>query len=203
MTAGIWLLSCGILILTCADLAFVHFDFDVNLEDWLLWATDHNIPSELLAFIRFRPNLLHDFDPKRNEKAFPTPRSWEFVGRILKSNKAEHLEHHLIAGAVGEGAATELKGYLQVWRDLPDIKDLLTAPETTNIPNDPATLFAVCELLAHHADATTFPTIIKYAQRLSSEFNVLLIRSCVTHDKTLVQTSEFHDWANKHAEVLV
>lgn len=182
---------------------FVHFDFDVNVEDWLLWAIEKNIPPELTSFIRFRPNLLHDFDPKRNEKAFPTPRSWEFVGRILGSKKPAELEHHLIAGAVGDGAAIELKGYLQVWRDLPDIQSLLTRPETVDVPKEPATLFAVCEMLARHANQESFPIIVKYSQRLSSEFNVLLVRNCVANDKTLVQTAEFHHWAEKHSDVLV
>lgn len=78
---------------------FVHFDFEVDVDDWLKWAAANALPPELVSFIRFRPALLHDFDPKRNEKAFPTPRSWEFVGRIINASESERLEFTLIAGA--------------------------------------------------------------------------------------------------------
>ena len=61
---------------------FVHLDFEADLADWATWALQAGVKTELIAFIRFRPGLLHDFDPKRNDKAFPTPRAWEFVSKI-------------------------------------------------------------------------------------------------------------------------
>lgn len=182
---------------------FVHFDFEVNVDDWLQWALSHNMPPELISFIRFRPSLLHDFEPKRNEKAFPTPRSWEFVGRILNAQKTQQLEYNLIAGAVGDGAATELTGYLKIWRDLPATETLLSDPTGADIPHDPATLFAVCEMLAQAAQPETMPAIISYASRLPSEFNVLLVRNSVGQDQGVVHTSAFAQWAESHAEVFI
>ncbi len=182
---------------------FIHFDFEVDVDDWLLWATANNVPPELTSFIRFRPTLLHDFDPKRNQKAFPTPRSWEFVGRILGAGQAEKLQHNLIAGAVGEAAAMELQGYLKIWNELPETQALLAQPNSAVIPRDPATLFAVCEMLAQNASEDTIEPIITYADRLPSEFNVLLVRNSVCNDNTLVQSSAFASWAENNADVLV
>lgn len=182
---------------------FVHFDFDVDVDDWLDWATANALPPELISFIRFRPALLHDFDPKRNEKAFPTPRSWEFVARIISAAESERLEFNLIAGAVGQGAALELEGYLKIWRQLPESRTLLERPDTAEVPKDPATLYAVCEMLAQSADADTIQPIVTYADRLPSEFNVLLIRNSVGNDNTLVETPAFSSWAQANADVLV
>ena len=182
---------------------FVHFDFEVNVDDWLDWATAEHLPAELVSFIRFRPNLLHDFDPQRNQKAFPTPRSWEFVARILRADNKPGLERNLIAGAVGEGAAAELSGYLEIWRELPESQALLNKPQSVDVPKDPATLFAVCEMLAREASAATIAPILAFAARLPSEFNVLLVRNSVSFDNTLVESSAFADWAENNAGVLV
>ena len=35
----------------------------VDTEDWVKWAIRHKMPTPLIAFIRFRPNLLDDFKP--------------------------------------------------------------------------------------------------------------------------------------------
>ena len=99
---------------------FVHIDIEVSLDDWTRWAAQHGIATEIIAFLRFRTALLHDFDPKRDDKAFPTPRSWSFVSRLLQSPALDaHIEYALIAGAVGLGAATEFMGFLKVARHIP------------------------------------------------------------------------------------
>jgi hypothetical protein len=68
---------------------------------------------EAIAFLRFRPELLSQ--PDRDAHAFPSPRSWEFVSRILDSLGSQAnpaIGHEVIAGAVGTAAATELSGFL-------------------------------------------------------------------------------------------
>jgi len=63
---------------------FTHYNFDVNLDDWVLWAHRNKIDERVIAFLRFRPELLFDFDPALDPVAFPTPRSWEFSHRALQ-----------------------------------------------------------------------------------------------------------------------
>jgi MoxR-like ATPase len=54
---------------------FSHYDVDVNLDDWVAWAYEHNIDDRIIAFLRFRPDLIFDFDAAQNPMAFPSPRS--------------------------------------------------------------------------------------------------------------------------------
>jgi len=42
---------------------FSHFEVDINLDDWVAWAYDNQIDERIIAFLRFRPDLLFDFDP--------------------------------------------------------------------------------------------------------------------------------------------
>lgn len=90
---------------------FVHLDLEVNLEDWSQWGMRNKMPSELISFIRFRPNLLHVFDP--SQRAFPTPRSWSFVSKIMNSGLDVDIEGEILKGTVGEGAAIEFSAFLQ------------------------------------------------------------------------------------------
>ncbi|MDO9065129.1 MAG: AAA family ATPase, partial [Sulfuricella sp.] len=63
---------------------FSHFEVEANLDDWVAWAYANNIDERLIGFLRFRPELLFDFDPAHNPVAFPSPRSWEFAHRALQ-----------------------------------------------------------------------------------------------------------------------
>lgn len=181
---------------------FVHLDFDVDVDDWLEWADGRALPGELTAFIRFRPNLLHSFDPQRNEKAFPSPRSWEFVGRLLSGRPDPAIEHDLVCGAVGEGAAAEFTGFCRVFRELPDPEEVLADPVSATVPEDPATVYALCEALARKASDDTAESIITYASRLPAEFGVLLVRDSVRNARTMVESPAFSHWAQANSAVL-
>jgi hypothetical protein len=88
---------------------FVHLEFEVDVQGWSEWAIQAGIRPEVIAFLRFRPELLSAFD--RDANAFPSPRSWEFVSRILvalDSHVDPSIEHEMIAGAVEIGAAIEV-----------------------------------------------------------------------------------------------
>jgi len=58
---------------------FAHYDIEPELDDWTAWAHASGIDARLVALLRFRPDLLFQFDPARYAAAFPSPRSWEYV----------------------------------------------------------------------------------------------------------------------------
>jgi len=49
-------------------------ELEPDLEDWAAWAASNSLPAELIAFVRFRPNLLNDFTPSVDITK-PRPRS--------------------------------------------------------------------------------------------------------------------------------
>jgi hypothetical protein len=182
---------------------FVHLKFEVDLEDWTEWALQNDIGTEVIAFIRFRPNLLHSFDPSKNEKSFPTPRVWEFVSDLMKSGIPAEIEYDLIAGAVGEGAAAEFVGFLRIYRELPDPDVILMDPDSAHVPDDPATLYAVCGALARRASENNFERVIKYANRLPAEFSVVLMKDAKNYNSEVVNTRAFIEWVSRNKEVLI
>lgn len=182
---------------------FVHLDFTVDLDEWLLWAEEQEVAPELIAFLRFRPGLLHDFDPGRSSKAFPTPRSWEFASKIVKTSKGGKILKELLGGTLGEGAAGELIGFLNIWQNLPRIEDIFDNPDGIEISEDPAVLYAICEMVGRAATKKDGAAIFKFADRLPTEFSVLLVRESVRHCKALAGLDEFNSWAGKNSRVLV
>ncbi|MCT4535142.1 MoxR family ATPase [Halodesulfovibrio sp.] len=181
----------------------VHLHFDADLDDWLSWADNNEIVPSLKAFLRFRPKLLHSFDPKKNDKAFPSPRSWEFVSTILAANPVAATRKALIAGAVGEGAAAEYLAFLTACDQLPSVEQVLAAPEAIELPDDPAVVYALCESVARQASDDVIPQIALLAARLPVEFSVLLMRDSAATSPSIVETPSFANWACANSDILV
>ncbi|MBE1426266.1 MoxR-like ATPase [Desulfomicrobium macestii] len=181
----------------------VHLDFEPDLDDWLAWAEGAGIDARLCHFLRFRPKLLHSFDPTRAEKAFPSPRSWEFVSRILGAGTRWNTLRDLLKGAVGEAAAAECMGFLKVHSLMPDVEQVLADPGGVALPGDPAVLYAMCEALARRASELTMNSLAVLASRLPVEFGVLLMRDAAGTDPDIVETDAFQIWACANSDVLV
>ncbi len=178
---------------------FVHLEFEVDMQEWCEWAIRAGIRPELIAFLRFRPELLSVLS--RDDNAFPSPRSWEFVSRILNSKPDQSVEHELIAGAVGTGAATEFSAFLKMFRELPNIDAILLNPRTEPVPAEAAAQYAVASALAHCASDTNFDQVHTYLKRMPTEFSVLCVRDATVRTPEIRHTPAYTAWAieNHHA----
>jgi hypothetical protein len=179
---------------------FVHLDFEVDTQEWSHWAIQTGIRPEVIAFLRFRPVLLSAFD--RDNNAFPSPRSWEFVSRILTSNPKQNLEHELIAGAVGAGAATEFSAFLRMFRTLPNIDAILLNPQQEPVPDNAGAQFAIATALAQRASDTNFDRVHQYLKRMPVEFNVLAVRDASLRTPDIRHTAAYTTWAVENHHVL-
>jgi hypothetical protein len=179
---------------------FVHIDFEVDVQEWSEWAIKANVRPEVIAFIRFRPELLSAFD--RDANAFPSPRSWEFVSRILNSRPDPSAEHELIAGAVGTGAATEFSAFLRMFRELPNIDSILLNPTQEPVPENAAAQYAVASALARCASDTNFDRICLYLNRLPTEFRVLCVRDATLRQPAIRSTAGYVRFAVENHHVL-
>ncbi len=181
---------------------FVHLEFEVNLDEWCAWAIDHGITHELIAFLRFRSSLLHAFDPKSDPRAFPTPRTWAFANKIVKSQLPADVELELLKGTVGDGAAGEFIAFMRVVRNLPSVDQILVDPENTKVPEDLSAKYAISTALATRACRDNMDVLMKYAARLPIEFQVVFARDAGRRDNDVVKSSAFTKWAIKHSDIL-
>ena len=178
---------------------FVHLDFEVDAQEWSEWAIGAGIRPEVIAFIRFRPQLLSAFD--RDANAFPSPRSWEFVSRILDSGPDASVEHEMFAGTVGTGAAAEFSGFLRLFRELPNVDAILLNP-TAPVPENAAAQYAVASALARCASDLNFDRISLYLNRMPTEFRVLCVRDATLRAPEIRYTAGYTRWAVENHHVL-
>jgi ATPase family associated with various cellular activities (AAA) len=174
---------------------FVHLDLEVSPEDWQRWAVTAGVAAEVRAFLQYRPGLLAQFDPASNPRAFPTPRSWQFVSDVLARTPGELL-HPVIAGCVGDGPAAEFLGFLRLYRELPDLDQVLTRPDSAVVPREPAVLYALVGALVERcrADQAPLTSFVKYALRLPEEFAVLALRDALAVNPKLVALPAVQQW---------
>ncbi|MHA1569259.1 MAG: AAA family ATPase [Alphaproteobacteria bacterium] len=192
---------------------FSHFEFEVNLDDWVAWAYQNGIDDRIIAFVRFRPELLFEFDPAHNPVAFPSPRSWEFAHRALQ--KFEH-DNDLRLGAmqacVGPAAGIELNAFIANLDQLPDINAILRG-EKVQAPKEIDLQYAVAASLVGHAirarDTDEAQTIHGHILDYASEFpqkemGVMLVSDmhrAVGQD--IFAVPQFAEWSNAVADVML
>jgi MoxR-like ATPase len=187
---------------------FKHATLEVDAAEWIEWAKSANIDPRVRAFVKYRPKLLHVFDPASKEIAFASPRSYEFLsdtlrdleasGDLAKMTPEEMVEE--FSGNVGSTVAQEFVGFLQVMRTLVDIDEILLSPDKAAVPSDPSVLYALVYALLDRADAKTFKAIVKYINRIPQDFAYVLMGEVKKAKPVLMKTKDFIDWAVAHQD---
>ena len=190
---------------------FIHVELEPDLDDWVGWALGAGIEDEVIAFLRFRPELLFKFDPTRfNEKAFPTPRTWEKVSRILTTFKKKNLPpdgmfFEAVRGCVGEGPAAEFCSYCRLWSKIPTFEEILLDPENIRIPDGLDVQYAIATMISRRVTKDNFPVLKRFIERLEEEMQVLVIKQTLqtSEGRYITQTRAFVEWASKHANLIL
>ncbi|MFN3265524.1 MAG: AAA family ATPase [Deinococcales bacterium] len=121
---------------------FIHLEVGVDLESFKRYALKHNLDERIIAFLVFRPNLLHAPDTVR--PAWASPRSWEMASRLLGAKLS-------IAPAVGEGTEVEFQAFERIYANLPKIEAILGGDLSLEFPTEPSARYAVTIGLAARA----------------------------------------------------
>lgn len=173
---------------------------DVHLDDWMDWALGAGINHKLLSFIKFRPGLLMDFRPDRDEN--PTPRSWERVS-MIPHNLPTGSFFENVKGEVGEGAAAEYTGFLKIAEQIVSPEEVLMNPAGVKLPTEPAAMYALTGAVAHSISKDNFDRLQPFINRLPKEHQVMLISDARKLAPSIVQTKGFVEWCVTNKNVLL
>lgn len=180
---------------------FTHIEFEVNLEDWTDWANLHVVDPNIVGFLNWRPELLFSFNPESSEKAFATPRSWEFASRMIKISTRTMLPE-LLEGTVGKGATAEFISFLKVQTELPDLNTIFKGEDF--VPKRMDLKYALVSALVSRATPKQFERLLQYSEKLPAEFSVLMMMMLVGKDEEAVAACKsWEPWAKDHRDVLV
>ena len=194
---------------------FSHYEVDVNLDDWVAWAYANDIDERVIGFLRFRPDLVFDFDPSYNPIAFPSPRSWEFAHRALqKFGEDPDLLVSALQACVGKAAGVELNAFVESLHQMPDL-DAIISGENVPAPGELDLQYAVASALVARAirakdgangeTLTIHGNILGYASKFPQrDMGVMMVSDmhrAVGED--IFAVPEFADWADTIADVML
>lgn len=122
---------------------FLHVDVAPELESFKAFALEQGLSEQIVAFLAFRPALLHRFDAA--QPAWPSPRSWAMADVLHKLGQD-------VAPAVGVATAAEFRAYLSLYEQLPDLAAILAGGGAAQaFPGEPSMRYAVTVGLASRA----------------------------------------------------
>ncbi len=177
---------------------------ECDLNDWTAWAVREELPEEIIAFIRFRPDLLNKFEPSREWKNCPSPRT---VAQAAELFALGIVNKEALAGACGEGWALDFLSYLRVYQDLPSIDGIILDPHSAKVPTTIGARWAVSSGLSRRAKKDNLARIITYLARLTTEcgskdFEQLTMRDIYRGKPEATQCVAFSQWASLNESAL-
>lgn len=192
---------------------FSHYEVEVNVDDWVSWAYANDIDDRIIGFLRFRPDLIFDFDPAQNPMAFPSPRSWEFAHRALqKFAERNDVFLETLQACVGPAAGVELHAFIANLDDMPDIEAIINGDEVP-VPNEIDLQYAVASALVGQAIRTkesdqqdsVHGNILTYAHRFpQKEMGVMMISDMHRAiGESIFALPEFSAWADSVADLML
>lgn len=189
---------------------FMHLSLQVDTDDWLAWAVQNDVNWEIRSYIQFRPNMLHKFDGKSDEKSHPNPRSWEFVSKIMAANPDPKAELDIFSGIVGRGAASEFQAHRKIYTKLPNIEDLLF--KNAPVPTEPSIKYAIIGGAVDYLKTKAVgkdkkkvtEAVCAFMPKLGVEFAVAAYKQVTAVDNTIfLEAGPARDFMVKHRALFI
>ncbi len=179
---------------------FAHLFIAPDVDAWCAWANANGVAPEMVAFVRLRRELLHMM-PKRDENAFPTPRSPTKAAKYVNAPKEHRMG--LFASLIGDAPAAELDGFIELYRGLGSLDEIVRDPVGAKVPTEPSIRYAVCTGLGRIATRQNFPNIIRYAKRLNRESEILIVTDATGRDESLKNIAAYGKWAVDNQDLTI
>lgn len=162
----------------------IHFDIKESLDDFTAYAVAKNFDESIIGFLNFDSSKLYKFDPKKNEVAFATPRSWEQVNNLMKVGYSGDELAMVLGGCVGDAVTSEFMAFQKYYKDLPDFNKIMSGEMDYKIPKDKdrGVIYALVSSLIIHlannaSDKKKVENLNKILTQLPDDFLTLTYRS--------------------------
>jgi hypothetical protein len=112
---------------------FIHLDLVPDFDSFKAWGLRTGLSEQVLAFLAFRPSLLHQIDSHR--PAWPSPRSWAMADRLRRAGLSPEP-------AIGPATAGEFDAFCIVYGTLPDLMPILEGSSRAAFPAEASARYA-------------------------------------------------------------
>ena len=181
-----------------------------DVDVWASWAATMGLPFEVIAFAKYRPNLVFDTDiPDAANVAYCTPRSLHAVADMalaypggIRAMVEDRVGTAMIHGAIGDGPAGELISMVRTAVNLPSYEEVIANPTGTRMPEQPDQLYAMMMLLAVRTKLEDADKAMTYISRTQPNFAITGIVSLVRRDRMFATSKAMGDWVRSNRSML-
>lgn len=131
---------------------FIHLNIKPVFDDWLEWATENFVHPDVVGYVSFAKQDLHNFDPKSQSMSFPTPRSWFFVSELIKDEDLgvdSPTLATLVSGAIGDGVALKFLAHRKIASKLPKPSEIIKGKVKTLETDEVSAMYSLVVSLCY------------------------------------------------------
>jgi hypothetical protein len=183
-------------------------------DPWCKWAIAHKVPVWIIAYARFRPEVITDWEPSADLVNSVCPRTLAFVGEAVNDSLPEDMWQQAFSGMVGVGRAAELLSFYKYHKAIPNPDAIIMNPDKEQIPQQPEIQYALAAALANKSREANFDAVIRYFDRWfeggnfkdgipRSEFVLSYFKDAIVRTPALKNTQAYVNWFVKHSDVYI
>ena len=134
-----------------------HLEIKSDTGAWHDWAVNRGIHPLVVGYLEYNAVALMRTDDADAGPAFPTPRSWEMVSRVLQTASSDvSAVYPLIVGCIGADAAARFRRWWEMCSEMPSVESVFTGEASFSVPPIPELQIALrTQMVAY---ARTHPT---------------------------------------------
>ena len=172
-----------------------------DVPGWLQQYGSENVDPRMCAFLRHRPALLCVM-PKADQKSFPSPRSWTKAAKAIDLPKAERFK--TIRGWVGEDAAFEFEGFMDIIATAVTMDQIENEPDTARVPapHESGQLYAVAGMVGRGLTRKNVGNVIKYVKRLPADYQAVILHDAGTRSPDVKSTAPYGAWLVENQDIM-
>lgn len=193
----------------------LHIEMESDVSDWIKWATTNigtdakpidKIEEDIIGFIQFKPDLMHAYNDK--ERAWPSPRTWEFLSKLLRDFPHKNKELKIInlsTMAIGESASREFHAYRKLYKNI-NPKDIIKGEYPNLIDKDISFKFAISSCLGFYVknhglkNKEEAKNCLGFIGKLSDEFKVIIYKLMNERNQL---NNKLNDWCPEESKEIL
>lgn len=181
---------------TALQSRLIHLQLVLDTPQWLDWAFENHIDTRITSFIQYKPDNLYTFQPDHTDRTYGSPRTWEFMDRIIKADNNQVRDEllPLYAGTVSKGLASEFSIFCKVYQSMLTVSQIVARPMDVVVPVEPSVLYALTGTISAHITPENANNLLMFLKRLPIEFQVVALKETVRRNKPALQYPAIQNW---------
>ncbi len=186
----------------------IHIKDDVtSLEEWMI---DHAVHPLITAFMVQNPQVVFSEGVPDKQGPWMTPRSLMAAANLLnvfavdqETLTVDGTVTEFVGGLVGTGNALQLMSFLKLYDKLPRFEQIVADPSTAKVPAAPDALMTISYSNAGKVEQDTIDPVVRYMQRLPSEFAVTFVKAAVKRlGPVMLNNGAMTQWLQKNTSLV-